>query len=63
MKRVMKYFGEKLHVPNLIFPGATQARDTFLEPAKEEAHDHNITEVSYIWYFFIFFGGLARTQL
>ena len=35
----MKYFGEKLHVPNLIFPGATQARDTFLEPAKEEAHE------------------------
>lgn len=38
MKRVMKYFGEKLLVPNLIFPGATQAQDIFLEPAKEEAH-------------------------
>lgn len=25
-------------MPNLIFPGATQAQDIFLEPAKEEAH-------------------------
>lgn len=25
-------------MPSFIFPGATQARDTFLEPAKEEAH-------------------------
>lgn len=33
----MQYFGGKLLVPNLIFPGATQAQDIFLEPAIEEA--------------------------
>lgn len=34
----MKYFGGKLLVPNIIFTGATQAQDIFLEPAIEEAH-------------------------
>lgn len=38
MKRVTKYFREKLLVANSVFPGATQAQDTLLEPAKEEAH-------------------------
>ena len=38
MKRVVKYLGGQQLVPNLVFPGATQAQDIFLVLAKEEGN-------------------------